>query len=191
MNLREIDNAIGGLRTSRKNYEAKTQEIALAIIRHAKDHGDCTRALRLCLVLGKREQSQMVNYLAAFSPIKVTLGKDATKHKVKFAERDSKTYNDFNIDGAEAIHWLAWGKPPKAPKEYSLTSFREDLQKLLKRYETMIKDGKVDDAEDVVEDIRAFRTTAADRGAAKKTPVRTQLADEILAASSWGQQEAA
>ena len=194
MDLKSIDNGIRGIRSSRANYVKNTQTLGLAIIRHAKEHGDCSRALYLVRALGKKEQQQMIKWFAAFSPIKVTLGKTPKDDKYKFAERDAKTYNDFNIDGATAVHWLDFEKPKASPKEFNLNSFRTDLQKLLKRYETLIKDGKCDDGEDVVNDIRAFRDAAADRGKAKPTPVSkqfTDLAEEALAASSWGVKDAA
>ncbi len=188
MDLKKIDDGINGLRSSRKHYVAKTQELALAIMRHAKDHGDCSRALKLVLVCGKREQSLMINYFTAFSPINVVIGKEAKDNKCNLRKSDNKKYTPFDIDGAEAVHWLDFAKPKQPPKAYSLTSFREDMQKLIKRYEKLIKDGQADDADDIAADIAAFRTTAADRGKALKTPVRefTDLAEEALAASEWG-----
>jgi hypothetical protein len=130
----------------------------------------------------------MVQYFAAFSPIKVTLGKTPKDDKYKFAERDAKTYNDFNIDGAEAVHWLDYGKEKAPPKAFNLNSFRTDLQKVLKKYEDKIKAGECGDFDDVFKDIQAFRMTAADRGKEAPTPVDTSftaLADEVLNASSW------
>ena len=190
MDLKKIDDGINGLRTSRKHYVNKTQELALAIMRHAKEHGDCSRALRLALVCGKREQSLMVNYFTAFSPINVVVGKTTADNKCNLRKPDNKKYSDYNLDGAKAIHWLDFAKPKKPAKEFSLTSFREDMQKLIKKYETLVKEGKADDGDDIAEDIAAFRVTAADRGKAKNTPVRTSqtmtdLAEEALAASEW------
>lgn len=191
MDLKKIDDGINGLRTSRKHYLAKTQELAIAIMQHAKDHGDCSRALKLTLVCGKREQGQMIAFFTAFSPINVVIGKTATENKCNLRKPDNKKFTNFDIDGAAAIHWLDYAKPKKPPKEFSLTTFREDLQKLIKRYETLVKEGKADDGEDIINDIAAFRLTAADRGKAKNTPVQipktmTDLAEEALANSEWG-----
>jgi len=189
MLLNQIDSGIRGIRVSRANYNKNTQALALAIIRHAKEHGDCSRALYLTRALGKREQSQMVNYFAAFSPIKVTLGKTLKDDKYKFAERDAKTFNDFNLEGAELTHWLDYGKEKAPPKAFNLNSFRTDLQKVLKKYEDKIKAGECGDFDDVLNDIAAFRMAAADRGKVVPTPVTdgmTALADEVLASSSWG-----
>lgn len=189
MQLAQIDTGIRGIKTSRANYVKNTQILALAIMRHAKEHGDCSRALYLVRAVGKKEQSQLIKWFMAFSPVKVTLGKTPKDDKYRFSEKDAKTYNDFNLEGAEAVHWLEYDKPKAPPKSFNLNSFRTDLQKLLKKYEAHIKAGECGDSADVDADIAAFRAAAADRGKAVPTPVvseLTDLAEEALAASSWG-----
>ena len=171
--LIEIDRRLRGFATTTKNYRNNAQSLAVDIIRHAEEHGDCTRALRLCALVGPKDRAHMAAYFTAFSPIKV----DVAAKKVRLSKPDAKSYNDWDVDGALATPWYEWGKAPSVPKSFNLNSFRADLQKLLKQYEKKIKKGECGDPHEIEEDIRAFKVAAADCGARHAPPVVDQVVD--------------
>lgn len=97
--LKSIDRRITAIRNRGEKLNTLIQETAVDIIRHAADHGDCTRALSLVQAMpASFRRTKLINFFSEFSPI----GMDVKKGKVGF----KKNGNPFNVDGAVANPWF-------------------------------------------------------------------------------------
>lgn len=142
--LKAIDKLIDTARKAITSSREAVQTAAIAIISHAKDHGDCTRAKVLCRAVPSRERNMLIGYFALYSPIGVQMGKTAADDKSRFIRDTAKNYHDFNLDGARANKW--YDDParvaPVAPSLNTLGAFYDNLDKMLKN---MIAQAEADD----------------------------------------------
>jgi hypothetical protein len=81
------------------------QEIAVAIVSHASMHKDCTRALTLVRAVPVQQARSLITYFMTVSPIGVLLSENAKDDKVRFLEKESARYNDFDLDKAKELKW--------------------------------------------------------------------------------------
>lgn len=180
MNINQIRAAISGLNKRYVNANQQAQLIALAIVRHAKEHGDCSEAPRLVRALPPRLRNMMVGWFTNVSPIGIRMGKTAADDMVKLVQTSNKNYHPFDMAKAEANKWYddPFAVNPAEKPLDTLTDFRERIQKLFETTLKGIKDGKFDEryTADIEADVKALRDGLAGRTAVVPTPVKEQAA---------------
>lgn len=118
LTLKQIDAKIKSIKTNYVKVREQVQIAAIAIITHASEYGDCTRAVKLIRAIPARERNSLIGYFSLYSPIGVQLGKTAIDDKCRFIKETSKNYNIFNLEGARANMWYddpANANPEPAP----------------------------------------------------------------------------
>ncbi len=169
MQLAEINRRITGLRTRRNNNRTAIQECAVGIVEHANEHGDCTAAHRMLRAIEPRLRPQVRKWFGLVSPISVKMGKTANDDKSSLRKPGANGYNPFNIDAARVNMWWEVETEKSAPKVFNLVSFREDIQKVLKRYENKLDDLSEADAESIREDMAKLHEAIAANGQRENT----------------------
>ncbi|QDP61003.1 MAG: hypothetical protein Tp178MES00d2C33159091_54 [Prokaryotic dsDNA virus sp.] len=184
MELREINARIRGIRTRREGTRVAIQECAVGIVEHANEHGDCSAAHRLCRAMEPKLRSQVVKWFTEISPINVKMGKTAADDKANLRKPEQNGYNAFNIDRARVLKWYELETPESAPKVYDLTSFREDVQKVLGRYAKMLEgdNAKITGAaaDAIRADLAAFHEAIASNGQREQTPNRVNDTNPVV-----------
>lgn len=143
--IKNIDALISASSKAYGSAHEKVQEAAVAIIVHADQYGDCSRAKTLCRSVPARERNSLIGFLILYSPIGVSMGKTAADDKCRFVRDDSNVMKFlpngeprkyvFNVEAAKANKW--YDDPNRsnpAPKTLNtLGAFYDDLDKMLKR----------------------------------------------------------
>lgn len=149
-----MDKGIAFVRSNGERLDAIVHAVAVAIMRHAKDNGDCTRALRLVEAMpASGRRAALIQWFGQYSPIAVTYAKEAEKRRVGLRKVGTPGYNAFNIDAAEAQPY--WAKQV-ANEEAALLGIGDANEKILKMADYLagrVKAGKVD--KDAVEAVNA------------------------------------
>lgn len=110
LTAKKVNDAIRGIKKAGKNFNEKTQIVAVSTLYHASEHGDHTLATKLVLAMPKsaRQQSLIV-WFESFSPLRFNTKKQAfTK---------SKKGGDFLVVEASEINWFEFTKEIK-PKAF-------------------------------------------------------------------------
>lgn len=103
---KRINTMVGRIRRSYEGVQERVQQCAIAIVEHANLYGDCTQAKNLCRAIPARERNSLVGWFMLVSPIGVLLDKSSpAKDKARFIKEDSKAYNPFDLDKANALKW--------------------------------------------------------------------------------------
>ena len=147
---KRIDGLIKSASSHVTNFRDTVQEAGVAIIEHAHEYGDCSRAKHLCRVVPARERNSLIGWFALYSPIGIAMGKTQADDKCRFNRDTSKMYHDFNIEGAKANNWFddpARANPEPKPLK-TLIDFYNDLDSLLKR---MIAQAEAEEEKNKVE----------------------------------------
>lgn len=173
MNLAVINNRIGTIRRGTKNRRQYIHDTLVGIVMHADVHRDCTAAHKLVRAVEPQIRSSIVKYLGMVSPINVRMGKTAVDDKASLRKTEQNGYNPFDIDRARALKYWELETEKKAPKVYNLTSFREDLAALLKRYTEKAKELSDADRISITQDINTLHAAIATNGQREQTPART------------------
>ncbi|MAZ33870.1 MAG: hypothetical protein CMO06_15975 [Thalassospira sp.] len=129
-------------------------------------------------------RSQVVKWFTEISPINVKMGKTAADDKANLRKPEQNGYNAFNIDRARVLKWYELETPESAPKVYDLTSFREDVQKVLGRYAKMLEgdNAKITGAaaDAIRADLAAFHEAIASNGQREQTPNRVNDTNPVV-----------
>ena len=100
-----IDKNIKELRGIVSNVSDRVQTLAVAIIQHDMEHGECSRAVPLVNVLKSADQRQnLIQFFAYFGAIGIKVDKGVATgvgHIVSTAKR----YNKPSVDGAKQFRW--------------------------------------------------------------------------------------
>jgi hypothetical protein len=97
-----IQKEIKDLRGIVANSLERAQLIAVAVIQHDAEHGDCTLAVDLVNTLPNAEQKRwMTQFLRSFGAIGIEMNK-GTAVNAKHVDERSKNYRPRYIDGAKA-----------------------------------------------------------------------------------------
>lgn len=161
MSLKKIDAAIIGIARNAETINETVQAVALAILAHAKEHGDCTRALRLVQALPKSfRRNLLITYFATYSPI----GINVSTGKVGLHKEGSKLYRPFDLKTAATVKW--YNQPQQEAEDLpdtTLVDVREMVSKLVKRVQKKLDDADVanDDREAVANLIAQLNAAAA------------------------------
>lgn len=141
MELKQINRGIGEVRRSSVKINEKIQTLAVAIVGHAEEHGDCTPALNLVKALpASFRRNLLIEWFSTYSPI----GMSVKDNRVAFNKPESKRYNRFNLAGAKANNWFeheAPGQPEQLPD--TLLEFDQKVESLIKVWETKLKNEKI------------------------------------------------
>lgn len=185
MQIAEINRRIAGIRKRRESNRTAIQTVAVGIVEHANDTGDCTAAVRLCRAMEPKLRSQVIRWFGLYSPINVKMGKTAADDKCNLRKEEQNGFNAFNVDGARANNWWEVETPESAPKVYGLTSFREDVHKVIERYEKKINGDNPtitgDEAAAICADLRTLHEAIQTNGQREATPAREDLAGPPVA----------
>lgn len=163
--LKAIDTKIASIRKRVGTLRTDIAACAVLIMAHAKEHGDCSRALRLVEVVPMAsERVRLINWFKAFSPINVSWNAEASKRRVGYNKPDAKAYNDFNLDGAKANPYYDFGKSDDDETADMLDSAGANtfILRLADKMQKRIDKGEVaaNDKDNVIAKIAALRQAA-------------------------------
>lgn len=145
-NLKKINANIASIKRRSGALRATIAETAVMVIEHAKEHGNCTPALRLVeAVPMASERVKLVQWFTAFSPINVTWNADVTKRRVGLRLPDAKLFNEYNLDGAKANPYYDYGKSDDDQTADLLGAgdVNDMISKLVKRLRGRLERGEV------------------------------------------------
>lgn len=114
--LKAIDALIAKVPGAYAKAHDAVQQAAIAIVEHAMNYGDCSRALTLVRTVPVNQARSLIIYFMTVSPIGVLLSKSKKDDKVRLLQDTSKAYNPFDMDKAKALSWWTMDAD-KAEKE--------------------------------------------------------------------------
>lgn len=114
--LKAIDALIAKVPGAYAKAHDAVQAAAIAIVEHAMNYGDCSRALTLVRTIPVNQARSLIIYFMTVSPIGVLLSKSKKDDKVRLLQDTSKAYNPFDMDKAKALSWWTMDAD-KAEKE--------------------------------------------------------------------------
>jgi len=114
--LKAIDALIAKVPGAYAKAHDAVQQAAVAIVEHAMNYGDCSRALTLVRTIPVNQARSLIIYFMTVSPIGVLLSKSKKDDKVRLLQDTSKAYNPFDMDKAKALSWWTMDAD-KAEKE--------------------------------------------------------------------------
>ena len=163
-NLKNIDSRITSIRKRSGSLRTSIAECAVLIVEHAKEHGDCSRALKLCeAVPMASERVKLVQWFGLYSPINVTWAKDADKRRVGMRKMDAKGYNPFNLDGARVNpYYELTNDDDDTVKLLGSGDLNDLVLKLVKKFTGKLEKGEVvaNDRENIEAKLAVLRTAA-------------------------------
>lgn len=146
--LKKIDGMIKGVIKGYGTVQNLVHETALAIVQHAKDYGDCSRAKTLCRAVPARERNSLIGWFTLFSPIGVQMGGSAADDKVKLLDdkavekfrarqkmEEAKDFPIWAIDQAKEHPWFTdpSGLNPEPKPLQPVGFFWDTIQKMIER----------------------------------------------------------
>ena len=145
MSVKTIDKKIATFTTNVGKLKTLGHEIAMLIFDHAKDHGDCTRAIKLAKAFPNSWQPQIEAWFKAFTPIRVIIKNDkceldpaykkaAAENKAGFWDRETALATPFYELQDEA---------QVKEKVYDFAALVAMVQGLSKSIKKKIDEGKV------------------------------------------------
>ena len=114
--LKAIDALIAKVPGAYAKAHDAVQAAAVAIVEHAMNYGDCSRALTLVRTIPVNQARSLIIYFMTVSPIGVLLSKSKKDDKVRLLADTSKAYTPFDMDKAKALSWWTMDAD-KAEKE--------------------------------------------------------------------------
>lgn len=139
MTLKVIDRNIRTIVTTAAKLNGRIHETAVMIAQHAKDHGDCTRALTLVKAMpASMRRTMLVLWFNTFTPIRVVLAND----KVGILKPTAKGFVEWDIPAgtAKPFYELAEENPEKS---YDFDALVKMVEALGKQIAKKVEDGKV------------------------------------------------
>lgn len=169
-NLKTIDANIVTIRKSGDAFNQLVHETGLLILAHAKEHGDCTRALTVVKAMpASIRRTILVKWISKYSPIRVVEKND----KVGMLKENDKRFTPFDIEGATAEPWFILADKEPEKDAYDFAAILAMVQRLGKTIEKKIEDNKVKP-----EDILSAHAVVAALTALKVQPVKAIANDE-------------
>lgn len=141
-----IDKGIAWVRSTGAKFDAMVHAIAVAILVHAKDTGDCSRMAKLVEAMPRSSRrAALIRWTTAFSPVAVTQDKTKGTFRAKLRRVGDKNYNPFNIDGARANPYYDWDKSEDNALAALLVAAdaNDKIIKLADYLENKVNEGKV------------------------------------------------
>lgn len=154
--LKNIDQNIKRITTNAKKLNELIHSTAIMVIQHAKEHGDCTRALALVKAMpASMRRTMLVLWFETYTPIRVKLNDD----KVGILKETAKNYVAWDIDGATATPFYELAEQNAEEKVYDYAALVAMVERLSKQIEKKIEAGAVPDAD--VEKAQALARSVA------------------------------
>lgn len=154
--LKNIDTNIRKITTNAKKLNELIHSTAIMVIQHAKEHGDCTRALALVKAMpASMRRTMLVLWFETYTPIRVKLNDD----KVGILKETAKNYVAWDIDGATATPFYELAEQNAEEKVYDYAALVAMVERLSKQIEKKIEAGAVPDAD--VEKAQALARSVA------------------------------
>lgn len=120
---------------------AYVHETAVMILKHAKEHGDCSTAQGLVMAMPASARREMlILWFKSFSPIVV---KNDGAWTAKMHPKDSKLYVPFDVEGGEATPFYKLAEKHKERPPLDFKALRKMVEGLADRIEKMVAEGKV------------------------------------------------
>ena len=154
--LKNIDSNIKRITTNAKKLNELIHSTAIMVIQHAKEHGDCTRALALVKAMpASMRRTMLVLWFETYTPIRVKLNDD----KVGILKEAAKNFTPWDIDGATATPFYELAEQNAEEKVYDYAALVAMVERLSKQIEKKIEAGAVPDAD--VEKAQALARSVA------------------------------
>jgi hypothetical protein len=138
------------------------QDTAVLVIQHVEEHRDANPAMRLVAAIpNTMRRGALVRWFETYSPIAISKkGADLT---CRLHKEDSKAYNPFNVDGARANNWFDAQELQNEDIPMTLDDLEDGFERLIKRMEKKLDDGKVLEADRgaFVARLEAFKALAS------------------------------
>ena len=171
--LKNIDRNIRTITTNAAKLNMLIHETGIMVLEHAKEHGDCTRALALVKAMpASMRRTMLVLWFETYSPIRIRQAND----KVGILKPAAKGYTDWNIEGAKATPFFALAEKNPEAKSYSFDDLVKMVERLSKQIEKKIADGEVPE-----DDVASAQALAITIGGLKVERVK-QVANDAAAA---------
>jgi hypothetical protein len=140
MSLKNIDSNIKRITTNAKKLNDLIHSTAMLVIEHAKEHGDCTRALSLVKAMpASMRRTMLVLWFDTYTPIRVVEKND----KVGILKQAAKGYVEWDIDGAAATPFYELAEQNAEEKTYDYAALVAMVERLGKQIDKKIEEGKV------------------------------------------------
>lgn len=144
MSLKIIKRRVAMVTTNTAKLNDFIHDTAVMIVDHAREHGDSTQALALCLAMPKSyRRSMLVNWFTLVSPINVNIPKET----VSLRKPDAKQYAFFDMDKANAVKWFELEPEKKETGEPAtlVTQVYDSFTSFIERMEKKIINAKDED----------------------------------------------
>lgn len=140
MSLKIIDQKIATFTANAEKVNLLCHEIGMMILRHAQEHGDCTRAQKLVMAMpASMRRTMLIAWFSAYSPIVTKVSGEWT---AKMHKPDTKLFVPFDIEAADAnpFYKMAEETPEKV---FDFEAILKMVERLAKQIDKRIEDGKV------------------------------------------------
>ena len=159
MSLKKIDAQIKRITTNAQKLNVLIHDVGMMILEHAREHGDCTRALALVKAMpASHRRTMLVAWFDKYSPIRVILSND----KVGMLKDSAKGFVAFNLDGAAAEPFYLIAEATPEAKPFDLAAMIRFVEQTAKRIEKQVEEGRVSEqdvptAQRLIEQIKAVK----------------------------------
>lgn len=138
--LKQIDRNIKTITTNGDKLNKLIHETAMLIMAHAKEHGDCSRALTLANAMpASMRRTMLVAWFDKYSPVRIVMA----NNRVGILKKDAKKYVEWNLEGADAepFYEMAEAIPEKEPLDFN--ALMQMVARLSKQIEKKVENGEV------------------------------------------------
>lgn len=140
MSLKDIDKNIRAITTSATKLNMLIHTTAMMVAGHAKEHGDCTRALALVKAMpASMRRTMLVLWFNTYTPIRVVDKND----KVGILKETAKGYTPFDLDAGNLTPFFDLADQNPEGGVYDFAKLVQMVTRIGKQIEKKIDDGKV------------------------------------------------
>jgi len=140
MSLKIIDKNIRTIVTNANKLNVLIHDTAMLIANHAKEHGDCTRALSLVKAMpASMRRTMLVLWFDTFTPIRVVLAND----RVGIAKEGTKLFKPWDLELGNETPFYTLAEQNPESKIMDFDKLVAMVAGLAKQIEKRIEDGKV------------------------------------------------
>ena len=170
MSLKIIDKNIASIVTSANKLNTLIHATAMLVASHAKEHGDCTRALTLVKAMpASMRRTMLVLWFETYTPIRVM----EKNGKVGMLKEAAKNYTPFDLEAGDLNPFYELAETNPEGAVYDFAKLVEMVARIGKQIDKKIEDGKV-----APEDIDSARAISAQVSALKFARVKPANNDE-------------
>jgi hypothetical protein len=156
MSLKLIDKNIKLVATNGAKLNLLIHATAMLVVQHAKEHGDCTRALTLVKAMpASMRRTMLVLWFSTYTPIRVVDKND----KVGILKENAKGYTPWDLEGADATPFYDLAEQNPEGKVLDFAALVALVSRLSKQIDKKIEEGKVEAAD--VESAKAISVAIA------------------------------